>query len=115
MDSNDNHFIRCFDASKSGRLHAKPLFRGVRDFPELKGVIAVRESTSCSFVSQTWRPRQLAFIAIAVRKQERSVFEQKHEFNEHVFLLDVPGAMKSRNENSESGGTGAHRVGMGGE
>jgi hypothetical protein len=25
MDSNDNHFIRWFDASKSGRLHAKPL------------------------------------------------------------------------------------------
>ena len=25
MDSNDNHFIRWFDASKSGRLHAQPL------------------------------------------------------------------------------------------
>ena len=47
------------------------------------------------------------------RKQERAVFEQRHEFNEHVFLLDVPGALKSRVENSESAGTGAHRVGMG--
>ena len=54
-----------------------------------------------------------SFIAIAVRKQERAVFEQRHEFNEHVSLLDVPGAMQSRIENSESAGTGAHRVGMG--